>query len=319
MKIYTKAVWQWRPDGSVVEVPEECESFEYEGPLALCGDLGSSDQMLANADPLGNGFRAKGKTPQQPDYIGAANAQSYGTIGASLANNIMSHPNVSTPLGSQTWTQNGATNINIPGLGNVSIPQFDQKVSLSPEQQKLYDNQTQLSGSLQNQAGQSLNQPRDMNSVQDVADKSYANMTARLDPQWNQRAQMQETQLRNQGLVPGGEAYDNAMRDFGNQRNDAYQQANTASLQMMPQTQQLAANLRDQPLNEMNALKTGTQVNMPQFQQSQYSGNAQGPNTMGAVQSGAQWQQNMYNQQMAQQNGTMNGLMGLGSAYMMMG
>lgn len=318
MKIYTKVVWHWQPDGSLVEVPEECESFDYEGPLALCGDLGNNDQMLANADPLGNGFRAKGKTPAQPDYTGAANAQSMGTIGASIANNMMSHPNISTPLGSQTWNQTGTSNINIPGVGNVGIPQYSQNISLSPEQQKLYDNQTALSGSLQGQAGQSLNQPRDMNSVNDVADKAYGAMTARLDPQWNQRQQMQETQLRNQGLVPGGEAYDNAMRDFGTQRNDAYQQANLAAIQTMPQTQQMAAQLRDQPLNEMNALKTGSQVNMPQFQPSQYPANAQGPNTMAATQAGGQWQQNMYNAQMAQQNGTMNGLMGLGAAYMMM-
>ena len=38
MRIYTKAVWQWQPDGSLKEVPEECESFEYEGPLTYCGN-----------------------------------------------------------------------------------------------------------------------------------------------------------------------------------------------------------------------------------------------------------------------------------------
>ena len=70
------------------------------------------------------------------------------------------------------------------------------------------------------------------------------------------------------------------------------------------------------PLNELNALRTGSQVNMPQFQPSQYPGQAQGPNTLGAAQGQAGWQQAMYNQQMAQQNSTNQGLMGLGSAAM---
>jgi hypothetical protein len=37
MKIYTRLVWQWQPDGKLVEVPEETTSFEYDGPVAQCG------------------------------------------------------------------------------------------------------------------------------------------------------------------------------------------------------------------------------------------------------------------------------------------
>ena len=312
MKIYTKIVWRWQPDGKLVE--EESESFNYEGPLALCG---SSDEIRASTDPMGSSIASKSKTPDQPDYVGAANAQSMGSIGAAIANNMMSHPNVSTPLGSQTWNQTGTSNINIPGIGDIGIPQYSQNVSLSPEQQSLYNKQTGLSGNLSDQASQSLNQPRDMQSVQDVSDKAYGAMTARLDPQWNQREQQQKTQLANQGLVAGGEAYDNAMRDFNTGRNDAYQQAQLGAIQTMPQTQQLAQNLRDQPLNEMNALKTGSQVSMPQFQASQFPGQAQGPNALGAMQAGSQWQQNMYNMQQSQRNANTSGLMGLGSAAMM--
>lgn len=319
MKIYTKAVWRWQPDGSLVEVPEECESFDYEGPLALCGDLGSNDEMLSNADPLGNSFRSKGKMPAQPDYIGAANAQSLGSIGTALANNLMSHPNISTPLGSQTWNQSGSSKIHIPGIGLIDIPQYSQTVSLSPEQQNLYDKQTALSSGLTDQASSSLSRPQDLNSAQDIADKAYGNYTARLDPQWKASQTQQETQLTNQGLRPGSEAWDNAMRNFNVAKNDAYTSANTASINTMPQTYQLATAARDQPLNEMNALKQGSQVNMPQFQASQYPGQAQGPQTSAAIQASSQWQQNMYNLQQAQSNSTTQGLVGLGSAAMKYG
>jgi hypothetical protein len=36
MRVHTRVVWQWR-DGALVELPEEGESYEYEGPVALAG------------------------------------------------------------------------------------------------------------------------------------------------------------------------------------------------------------------------------------------------------------------------------------------
>jgi len=310
MKIYTKAVWQWQPDGSLKQVPEECESFDYEGPISLCGggDMKTAEYMT---NPIGadNQYGAKSRTPPQPDYIGAANAQSYGTIGASIANNLMSHPNVTTPLGSQTWTQNGNTPIDIPGLGTINIPQYSQNISLSPEQQSLYQGQTGLQ---QNLMGQAQNNLSDNSSVQGIADKAYSAMTSRLDPQWQHAQEMQQAQLANQGLVPGGEAYDNAMRDFNNAKNDAYQQAQLGAIQTMP----IAMQARDLPLNELNALRTGSPVNMPQFQPTQYSMGAQGPQSLQAAQGMAGWQQAMYNSQVAQQNSMNQGLMGLGAAAM---
>ncbi len=281
--------------------------------------MGDSDTVTQVRDPLGleggNGFMGKHPPqPGQPDYIGAANAQSYGTIGAAIANNLMSHPNINTPLGSQTWNQTGTADVNIPGLGNVSLPQYSQTVQMSPEQQKLYNQQTGISSGLLGATNENLSKPQDFSGVQGVADKAYGAMTARLDPQWAQREQMQKTQLANQGLTAGGEAYDNAMRDFNQGRNDAYQQANLGAIQTMPQTLQMANTIRDQPLNELNAFRSGSQVNMPQFQPSQYPGTASGPNTLGATQQQASWQQAMFNQQQANQNAQNQGLMGLGAA-----
>lgn len=81
MKIYTKVVLQWQPNGTLQRLDDACESFEYAGPVALCGGGGNSgqkdlrtgtqkagqDQMLQQANQL-----ALGSSPQyaQPNYAG---------------------------------------------------------------------------------------------------------------------------------------------------------------------------------------------------------------------------------------------------------
>ena len=55
-------------------------------------------------------------------------ATSAGSVQASIANNLMAHPNIYTPLGSQTWTQTGTAQV--PGAeGNpaVDVPQYEQR------------------------------------------------------------------------------------------------------------------------------------------------------------------------------------------------
>ncbi len=261
--------------------------------------------------------------PPAPDYAGAAQATSAGSAQAGIGSNIMAHPNVSTPLGSQTWDQNGVYHVpSIGGIPGFDIPMWNQNITLSPEQQALYDKQNQLSQGILglgnnslNQVKNAISQPQDLNSVQKVADQAYNAQTARLDPQWDQRRDQEYTRLANQGLTAGGEAYDNSMRDFNQGENDAYQQARLAAISTMPQTYQMDTAQRNQPLTEFNAIRTGAQPQMPQFQASQYSG-MQGPNMLGAAGMQGQYNQNLYGQQMAGSNAMMGGLFDLGAAYM---
>ena len=291
--------------------------------MAAAGALTSQSDRnnAANAfDPGGFGHKNENKQPDmpaQPDYVGAARTQAMGSIGANIANNISAQNDVNTPLGSSAYNQIGTTSLNIPGIGNVEIPRYQQNISLSPEQQALYEGQTATQGNLLGQTYNNINQPFDMQGVQGVADKAYGAITNRLDPLWQQREAAQKTQLANQGLAPGGEAYTNAMRDFNAGRNDAYQNANLAAIQTMPQTMQIAQGLRDMPLNEMNALKSGSPVSMPQFQPTQFAQGAQGPNMLQATGQQGAWQQAMYNAAVGQQNAQTQGLMGLGGAALM--
>ena len=260
--------------------------------------------------------------PPAPDYAGAARATSAGTVQASIANNLMARPNINTPLGSQTWKQTGTQTI--PGAeGNaaVDIPTYEQNINMTPEGQGLYQGQLGLSKGLMNlgqgsldQTTASLGRPQDFGSVQDIADASYGAQTARLDPQWAQRKQAFDQQMANQGITAGGEAYDNAARDFGQQRNDAYTQARLAAQQTMPQTYQLSTAQRMQPLTELNAIRTGAQPQMPQFQPTQYAGGAQGPNMGQAAGQQNQYDLGLYNSGVGQANSFNSGLMSLGGA-----
>jgi len=216
-------------------------------------------------------------------------------------------------------------------------------------------------------------------------DLAYSTATGRLDPQFAQAEAALDAKLRNQGLVPGGEAYTNAMRDFNNARNDAYATARARAVQEGRENQQsqfgmgLAANqagfgqaatqgqfgnqaagqqfgmglnaanfgnnaqtamfnqglasgqfgntaaqqalaqqmaLRGIPLNELSAIRTGSQLQSPVFPNYSQQQTVPGPNLSGAVGQQGQWDMGIYNQGVGQANEFNKGLFSLGSAAM---
>ncbi len=159
-------------------------------------------------------------------------------------------------------------------------------------------------------------------------------LMSRLQPQIDMQRQQLQTQLANQGLSPGGEAYNNSMRIENQQENDMQQQAalqginldmsanqqgfnqalqggqfgNTAQAQALQQGLQQ----RELPLNEATALMSGSQVSMPAFQG--YQGSQVQPSPI------MQGQTNQGNYNAGVYNSQMQGLYGLGGAAMgMMG
>ncbi len=269
-------------------------------------------------------FKDSPSPPPAPDYTGAATATSQGSAQAAIANALLNQRNTYTPLGSQTFTQNGSTSV--PGIGGqpgFEIPKYDQSINMTPEGQNLYNQQMGLSTGLMglgqtslDQTRASLGQPQDFNSVQDIADQSYGMQTQRLDPQWAQNQQTMDAKLADQGIPVGSEAHANAMREFGQNKNDAYNQARLSSIGTMPTTFQLSTAQRMQPLTELNAIRSGAQPQMPQFQPVPAAGGVQGPNMMGAAQAQSGYDMGLYNSQVGSQNSMMSGLMGLGSAAM---
>lgn len=242
--------------------------------------------------------------PPAPDYTGAASATAAGNLQAAQQAQQANMVNQYTPYGNLIYSQDANSKYS---NGN---PSYSSQIDLSPTGQQLldYNNQAQLGLGAQtsnalDRVDQSLSQPFDQGSVQQVADQAYKNYTARLDPQWAHNQETTETQLVNQGLRPGTEAYDNAMRDFNSAKNDAYTNANTAAINTMPQTYQLANATREQPLNELNALRTGAQVTNPTFNSATpQQQTTAGANQLGATTAAGQYSQGLYGSQVASSN-----------------
>lgn len=255
----------------------------------------------------------KGKAPKTPDYVGAANATAAGNLEAAKYAVNANRVNQYTPYGSQTYVR--------PSDPKDPNGVWSQRIDLTPEGQALLDQQNKTSAglaALQDNAtarvAQGQQTPFDYGSVQDVQDQAYKSFTSRLDPQWNQRQSALQTQLANQGIAQGSEAYSNAQRDFDQGRNDAYQQANIGAINTAPQTFQLANALRSQPLNELNAIRTGAQVTNPTFNNVPQQATTAGPDLLGATQAKYNGDLSAYNAQQAGAGNIMGGLFGLGSA-----
>lgn len=245
--------------------------------------------------------------PAAPDYTAAANATAAG-------NRI----NQVTPYGSMTYSSSGND-----ASGN---PQYTQTVNLAPDQQKLLDQQNKISLGLGSTMDQGLGYvqnalatPFDTSKLpaQQINPGQTAQdaIMARLNPQFDRRQSALETQLANQGIGRGTEAWSNGMTDLNNARNDATSQAAMQGISVGDQARQQALQeqsfLRNEPVNMLNAVRSGAQVTGPQF-----SATPQGANYLGAAQSQYQADLGGYNAQQAGNNNMMSGLMGMGGAFL---
>lgn len=234
------------------------------------------------------------------------------------------------------------------------IPQYTATTTLSPDQQKLYDQNNQIATSLNGLAQQGITgvgnavanpltagqfdplqhapQSGDSNAARDQATNA---VLARLLPSQQQDTSHLQTMLANQGLDPGSEAYQNQSKILGQQQNDARTQAvltgdqeqnqlfnqglasSTFNNQAQQQAIQEAQFYQTNPLNTLNALRSGNQVSMPTF--GNYSSGAQvqpAPLYAAANDSYAN-QMAQYNANLSSSNGFLSGLGSLGSAAIM--
>jgi hypothetical protein len=176
-----------------------------------------------------------------------------------------------------------------------------------------FANQAALSGFGANVQNQQLyNQAVQQNlqqglSIQDAQNRAAQQMFGqRMDIQGLYNTSLAQNQ--NAALQQQAAANQSQAQDF-NQRLQAAQFGNTALQQSL--AQQLA--LRNQPLNEITALMSGSQVQMPQFQG--YTGaNVGAAPVFDAARAQGDYAQKNYQNQMAGYNNQMSGLFGLGGA-----
>jgi len=297
------------------------------------------------------------KPPSAPDYTGAARATAEGNAAAAretaaanqrlqLMGQYGSMTNQITPYGKISYTPTY-----LDKLGNPTTPtditdpsifrQWTQTMTLSPEQQVLYNQNQRINQNLGNIAEtgvglvqKSLDNPLDFSQNQQLytpgqlqqqaSDAAYQNAAQYLDPQFKQSNAQLANRLANQGITQGSEAYNNAMLNAGNQQQQAYESArNQAYIQglsggqqqyqqaMGTRQQQIAEQqaLQQNPLNMLNAVRTGQQLQVAQMPQVGVSNPAAlgsatqqgtaGPDMLGAVTAQGQYNQGLYNAQSA--------------------
>jgi hypothetical protein len=268
--------------------------------------------------------------PPAPDYKGAAQEQGAANVEAARVQGKMNNPNVVNPYGTQTTTWQG------------DQPTLTQ--TFAPQQQALYDQQVksqQMLGGLGQQgvtAAQGILGTKVDFSGSPTAgnpQQSYQNavdaMMQRPTADYQRAVEQSNADLASAGIPVGSKAY-NTQRDLlGRQLTDAQTQAGLAGINAGNTffNQQQAAHQtgnadyltqRTQPLNEITALMSGSQVSNP-FTMPGYAQNAQvqAAPLYNAAQQTGNYNTDVWNAKQAQQGQLQSGLFGLGGSALMGG
>lgn len=247
--------------------------------------------------------------PPPPDPVATANAQTASNVKTATTQQQLNMVDQITPQGNLTYAQTGKW--------DDGTPKFQASQTYSPEQQQLYNLNTQTQQQIgqigldqSKRIGDLLGTPVNLDNAATESRLMELGRT-RLDPLLQQRRSQRETDLLNRGITPGSEAYNLAMQSVGQQENDAY---NQLLLGGRGQAVQEALTQRNQPINEITALLSGSQVSQPNFTgtpQTNVAGTDIAGLTMDAYKYGplAQYQAEQQNKQ-----AMMGGLFGLGGA-----
>jgi len=280
----------------------------------------------------------KPSAPKAPDYAEAARQQGLANQAAGRQTAVLSNPNIVSPYGNQTVTYDMAG-------GFEGTPQPTITQTLTPDAQATLDAQQRVQRSLAglgeqgaataqkimgtpfNYTGPGIKTslgdqlaPQTSLDMSNVAKMPVnAGMTgqaaimARLQPQIDQQTKATAQTLANQGITPGSEAYNNAMREQQQGQNDLLSQAALQGIgldmsanqqgygqalgqagfynqgaaqgynqalggaqfgnEAAAQALQQQLGLYNVPLNQITALMSGSQIQNPQFQS--YTGGGQ--------------------------------------------
>ena len=258
----------------------------------------------------------KSSPPPPPDPRETSAAQTGTNIGTAIANNSMGMVNQITPDGSLTYAQTGTYNYTDPYTGKVyELPNYTATTQLSEAGQaiKNQNNTTQLnlattganqSAFLKDYLGEVWNP--DTTAIEGRLNELGSQ---RLDPRFAQEEDRLRTRLANQGVTAGSEAWNREMSSLGQMKNDAY---NQLALQGRGQAFSELQAQRNQPINEISALLSGSQVSNPNVQMMQPQGAAT-TDVAGLINSNYNQRLSAWEQNNQQRQGLMGGLFGLGA------
>jgi hypothetical protein len=249
--------------------------------------------------------------PPVPDPSGVAAGQFAANLAGGESAQAGSQVNQITPTGSLTYYQTG--------VGPNGVPTYSAVQQLTPQQQMLLNEQQGGMGiaggagmnMLASDFGNLSTPPNLTDMAGGETQKLLGEETSYLSPYFTQQTQQLDTQLRNQGIMPGTPAYNQQMLQNSNQQNNAVTGFLT---QAEPQAFSQAQTNYLTPLQVSSTLMGENipgNVGAPQTGQAPQYG---APDVIGAQANAQQALEQNYQQQMAQQTAMMTGLMGIGQA-----
>lgn len=281
------------------------------------------------------------KAPPAPDPVATAAAQGGANRDTAITQGAMNMIDQVGPDGSLTYTKTGDQQFTDSLTGNsYTVPKYQATTSLSASGQRVQDinNQTEenIAGIGRDQSariGGILGTPINFDKLGAAplpadfsADRQkYEDaLMERLNPQISRDRSALDAKLINQGLRPGSQAYNDAADEMGRTANDARlgailnagtEQSRMFGMASTARQQGIQEMLteRNQPINEISALMSGSQVSLPQFVNTPQTQLA-GTDYQGAVYNSYQGQMDAYKQKVASQNAMMGGLFGMAGA-----
>lgn len=247
----------------------------------------------------------KPQAPKPPSPVATSAAQTGTNIGTAIANASLQNVNQVGPNGSLTYSQSGSTTYTDPYTKKTyQIPNYTATTSLTPTGQAINDQnqgaQLNLATLANQQAGflkDYMPQGIDTSGLPELqgsygpedgyaAERSRveAAMMERMRPELERARAAADQRLANQGLAVGSRAYSAAQDDLARGETDArlgvilaggQEQSRLAGLDAQragfingarSQGMSEAFARRNQPINEIAALLSGSQVQMPNFQ-----------------------------------------------------
>lgn len=280
----------------------------------------------------------KSSAPQPPDPKETAAASTSTNVGTAIANSFLNNYNQVTPDGTLNFDKTGSYDWNDPYTGKTyNVPTFTATQTLSPEAQAIKDktgqaqlNLADLASTQSGRVSDLLDKPFDLSKAPEAGTYGMDSrkriedaLFARMQPQMDRDRSNLEQRLADQGIGYGSKAYGSAMDDLGRNVADTrlatvaaggqeesrvFDQANAARQQYL--NEQFAT--RNQPINEITALLSGSQVAQPNFVSTK-SNTIPTTDVAGIIGDDYKARLGAWQQEQAQTNSIVGGLFGLGS------
>jgi hypothetical protein len=264
------------------------------------------------------------KAPAAPDPVATAQAQSQMNRDTATEQARLNRESAITNFRLNAVNQRdpyGGLNYEQIGTWEDGTPRFQVTQTLAPEEQNALNQSRQAQNIYGQTALQQLSAVRERLATpltlgNEATESRLMQLgRSRLDPVLTERRNAMDTRLRQQGLMPGTQAYDVAMRGVGEAENDAYNQ-----LLLTGRGQAVNEMLTERavPLNEAAALLSGQQVQAPSYvntpQTNVGQANISPTDYMQAVGLQQAAQNNAFNARNQNYGTQLSGMYGLGSA-----